>query len=296
VPEVHELSTLPLDMVVMLDKSGSMSQPVPGGTRWTASVEAITQFVQQTEVDGTGFGIQYFPLESCDPAVYADPDVDVALLPGVASDVITSMGMQAPTGLTPTSAALEGLLDYATKVQATDLDRVTAAVFVTDGDPTECDTSPLTLETIAETAATADPPIHTYVINVGPPTNASIVIADAGGTEVPYPINTNMAVEPQFLDALNDIHAVAPGCAYVFPNTAQDPDTAVVTLQMMGAPEPEELPRVADAAGCRAEGDGWYYDDPVDPSTIVLCEQICNIVSETDYEEKIDVSLGCTMP
>jgi hypothetical protein len=56
---------VPLDMYVMLDQSGSMSDPANGGgTRWEAVEAAFNTFVNQPEAAGIGIGIQYFPLDS----------------------------------------------------------------------------------------------------------------------------------------------------------------------------------------------------------------------------------------
>jgi hypothetical protein len=45
------------------------------------------------------------------------------------------------------------------------------------------------------------------------------------------------------------------------------------------------------AAACTAQG-GWYYDDPQNPTQIVLCPATCTVV-QADPEAKIDVLFGC---
>jgi hypothetical protein len=61
---------VPLDMYIMLDQSGSMSEPpaMGPGTKWDAVAGALGTFVNQPEAAGIGVGIQYFPLptgQSC---------------------------------------------------------------------------------------------------------------------------------------------------------------------------------------------------------------------------------------
>lgn len=53
---------------------------------------------------------------------------------------------------------------------------------------------------------------------------------------------------------------------------------------------------VSDAAGCGAVADGWYYDDPLAPASIVLCPQTCDSIQ--GYEEaSVHVIFGCaTVP
>jgi hypothetical protein len=54
---------IPLDIFIMLDKSGSMSETVAGGaTKWSAVTSAISAFVNQPAASGIGVGIQYFGL------------------------------------------------------------------------------------------------------------------------------------------------------------------------------------------------------------------------------------------
>ena len=54
---------LPLDMYVMLDQSGSMSDAVTGGTKWSAVTSALESFLQtNTNAAGMSVGIQYFGL------------------------------------------------------------------------------------------------------------------------------------------------------------------------------------------------------------------------------------------
>lgn len=56
---------VPLDMYIMMDQSGSMSDTVASGaTKWDAVKDAITGFVGQPEAAGIGVGIGYFPYTS----------------------------------------------------------------------------------------------------------------------------------------------------------------------------------------------------------------------------------------
>ncbi len=56
---------VPLDMYIMLDKSGSMTDPANGGgTRWDAVTSALLSFVAEPDSAGIGVGIEYFPQPS----------------------------------------------------------------------------------------------------------------------------------------------------------------------------------------------------------------------------------------
>lgn len=56
---------VPLDMYIMMDQSGSMSDTVASGaTKWEAVKSALTGFVQQPSAAGIGVGIGFFPYTS----------------------------------------------------------------------------------------------------------------------------------------------------------------------------------------------------------------------------------------
>lgn len=56
----------PLDMFVMMDRSGSMGDEVSGVTKWQAASLALRNFVRSEDSEGLGFGISYFaPPDGC---------------------------------------------------------------------------------------------------------------------------------------------------------------------------------------------------------------------------------------
>ncbi len=69
---------IPLDMYIMLDQSGSMTDPVSGGgDKWSAVTSALVSFVQQPTAAGLGVGIQYFGLpagQMCPTTCLSDAD------------------------------------------------------------------------------------------------------------------------------------------------------------------------------------------------------------------------------
>ncbi len=69
VGDSFEAEPFPLDIFVMLDQSGSMSQDAGNLlTRWQTIKSALTKFVQQPSAAGIGIGIQFFGLP--DPSVH----------------------------------------------------------------------------------------------------------------------------------------------------------------------------------------------------------------------------------
>ena len=60
--EAHEGKQDPLDLVIMLDKSGSMAGTVNNVTVWQLVTDALNGFVQSPDSENLGVGLQYFPI------------------------------------------------------------------------------------------------------------------------------------------------------------------------------------------------------------------------------------------
>ncbi len=320
---------LPLDMYIMLDQSGSMDTD----SKWSTVTSAITTFVNQPAATGIGVGIQYFPADSgnqcpafcyldsdcgvcgpcvgaipsipfpgicigddsCDVTDYSTPEVPIDVLPGVAAAIMSSMASHSPGGGTPTSAALQGALDYTSGWAASHPDHVVIIVLASDGDPTSCDTDPAAINAIAAAGAGANPQILTFVIGVGDELIALNDIAAAGGTGQAFLVDTNQDVAQQFLDALNVIQGTALGCIYDIPDPGDEtPDYGKVNVEYTpgGSNDGQVIPKVSGPGDCPPGGDGWYYDDEGAPAAIILCDDTCSKVA-ADPSGQVDIVLGC---
>jgi hypothetical protein len=332
---------VPLDMYIMLDQSGSMSDSVQGGTKWTAVTGAINNYMALPASTGIGVGIQYFPLstgtmmcnpnpicfldtdcgapacgpcfgaippsfpgicmgaldsDSCVVADYEAPDVAIAELPGVATSITASMGAHSPTGGTPTAPALQGAINHATSHALANPDHVVIVVLATDGDPTSCTPSDIPgIQGIAAAGFNATPSVPTFVIGVGDLQANLDAIAQSGGSNSAFIVDTTQNVEQQFLDALEQIKGTALGCAYEIPEPSMGtPDYNQVNVEWTPpGGEPEVIPRVSDASQCSPNGHGWYYNDSTNPTQILLCPYSCGQVEAAAEGGQIRIVLGC---
>ncbi len=198
------------DLHLMLDTSGSMT-----GTRWTAATSGISAFMNLGTSSGIGLGLGFFPVtqpnpDECTLSNYTTPAVPIALLPGVAASINNTLNITTPNGLTPTSAALQGALTYAKSYETMNPSHKGALVFITDGDPTVCDTNIANIANIAASFANGAPPIKTYVIGIDNSVSLANLnqIAFAGGTG--SAISTVSALDIQ--NALNSIRASFATC------------------------------------------------------------------------------------
>jgi hypothetical protein len=294
VPEVVAAAPVPVDVYVMLDQSGSMGDPTTGGTKWSQVGSGIVGFAGGSAPRMPAIGLQYFGLpsadvgmDSCVAADYAVADVEIAASPGVAGTLTTSLAAHGPISSTPMSAALQGAVDHAHAWGVAHADHAVAAVLITDGLPTDCDTDLGTVAAIASTAAALPTaPVRTFVIALGSGLDALDAIAVAGDTGAADHLDPSAAgLAAATSDALLEIRAEA-SCAYAVPAP-----TTVDALDVQYTPPggaAQALPRVDDLAHCA--GDGWYADSA---SRLSLCPATCADVFADDDAGAVELLLDC---
>ncbi|WP_437644047.1 hypothetical protein [Sorangium sp. So ce362] len=243
--------------------------------------------------------------DSCVTEDYATPAVSIEPLDAARAEVLVrSIARTDPVGGTPTAGALSGALAQArAHAEANPTHRV-VAVLATDGMPTEC--KPKDADGLAALAAegvSGTPSISTFVIGVfdGNDDGAQATmdrIAEGGGTESAFFIDTNEDVTQAFLDALSAIRGKSLACEYQVPAPSAgqtlDYDTLNVQHTSPNGGAESTIFYVADEASCDAAAGGWYYD--VDPATggaptkIVMCPATC-----TRFQEggQVQLRVGC---
>ncbi len=305
-----------LDAYMMLDYSASMQMD----GKWTGVTGAINSFVQEP-TSGISVGLQYFAqsapppadagaaaglfclipavCDSCDPAAYAKPEIEISPLPGVASQITASLAAHTtPNTATPTGPALQGAIDHATTWANAHPSDATIVILATDGDPSECGSATSTasllsqVEAIAAAGVAATPKILTFVIGVGTETANLNGIAQAGGTGSAFIVDTSQNVTMQFLTALNKIRGAALGCQYKIPvPDSGTVNTGEVNVQFTATGgKPLLVPQVASQSQCPASGNAWYYDNAANPTEILLCTSTCGTVATGGT---VDVLTGC---
>jgi hypothetical protein len=311
--EAIDGESIPLELLIMMDRSISMGDAesdylLPGGGRkWDAVRQGFADFFELPQVQGLSAGIDFFSQDSCDPGVYATPQVEIGDVPSTAADILAAYDTWEPGGNTPIGPALEGALTYARQYKLDHLGVEVAVVLVTDGVPNGCGTSTADpqggaalIAPIAEEYATGTPRIATYVlgiqgIEVSPDDFRHVVttIAEAGGTS-PVIVEATDNLADKFATGLEGIRAAAaPPCSYSVPlpptGEALDLNRVNVVLEPEGS-GPEPILNVPGADHC--EYGGWYYDPPQNPEVIQLCQNTCEVVS-TLTGSSFKVLFGC---
>jgi hypothetical protein len=318
---------LPLDVYLLVDKSGSMDQD----NKWTNVSTALITFANDPAYAAVDIGLGYFPLtipgvpqfccedidcgtygpcvggtpgtgtcsrlfgncqgaDVCQVSGYAQPAVPFALPPSH-SPVVASIQGMTPGGGTPTRPAVEGAIQYVTTWGLANPDRKQALVLATDGEPTGCTAN--AVQDVANIAANAlnQTGLQTFVIGVGSSLTSLNQIAQSGGTGQAYLLDVAGNLPQQIADTLAAIQRGATACKYLLPTSAQAEPTRVnVTYTVSGGPR-SIIPRTTDGTANCGTGPGWYFDNPAAPKMAILCPAACTVLSQVNTA--VTLELGC---
>lgn len=286
-------SLSPLALYIMMDKSGSMT-----GARWQALTSALNAFVTDPAHAELTIGLKFFPLAGagvCDAASYAQAEVPMASCETNATPFADAIAKHKPDGETPTLPALQGAITYATSWLKDHNDHKVAVVLATDGEPNVCGSTVDKVAAVARVAYESATPIQTFVIGVGPALDSLNAVAKAGGTTSAYLVDdTTQSASAAFAQALTDIRGRALSCEFEIPSPATgtlDPDKVNVILTK-DKTKPITIPRVKSSAECSDTAQGWYYDNPDHPTSVLLCKSTCEDVQD-EAAGTIEVVFGC---
>jgi hypothetical protein len=323
-------SLVPVSMFVMFDRSGSMVQNM--STRWANATAALTAFFQDPGAADLAVALRFFPhdqpavgctnngMTGCVAADCAQPLVPLMADPMVAlpkltadpapTDALEQQLLDAITaalptsnqaGGTPTSAALEGALSWASSYQALHPrpEQQTVVVFVTDGKPNGCDTNTTAIAAIAANAL-ATSMVKTYVVGLTDvPQDLAFLqdLAVAGGTDTAFIVQDGATAAMNLVTTLKAIQGMSLDCSFPFPAPTDggmaNPAKINVNYTPSAPAGSAAVPfyRVDNEAACGTDA-GWYYDNPMAPTTITLCPSSCEQV-KADTNAKLDIQIGC---
>jgi hypothetical protein len=177
---------------------------------------------------------------------------------------------------------------------------------VTDGQPNACGAVSDVVNAASGGLANGVP---TYVIGVisggidcgldpNPPNQQDLdSVANAGGTGKALIVDGSGNAEQQFVAQMNQIRGNAQvPCAFQIPPPPPGDhfDRNLVNVEFTDSSGNDTIVyTVPDASGCNpAAGGGWYFDNPADPKTLLLCPTTCATVTTT-VGITVKVALGC---
>jgi hypothetical protein len=241
--------------------------------------------------------------DSCEVSQYQKPSVPIAPLPGNEAKLVTVINGRTTSGGTPTGVALRGAFEHLRTHLQANPGRRGAVILTTDGLPsgTCMPTDPPSIAGDIRLAQMGTPPIDTYVIGVFTRTEAMQarpaleMFAAAGGTGMPFLLDSTADLGQRLNEALARIRGQALPCEFVIPpgNGAIDFGKVNVTLQSNG--QEQTVPYVEGMDRCDPARGGWYYDvvpAAGTPTRILACPATCQKF-KAEREPKVSLVFGC---
>jgi hypothetical protein len=199
--------------------------------------------------------------------------------------------------------ALRGAFDHLRAHLQANPGRRGAVVLTTDGLPSGCMPSdPAGIAADIRMAQMGTPAIDTYVIGVFASTEAMRarpaleMWATAGGTGMPFLLDTTADLGQRLNEALAKIRGEALPCEFTIPagSGAIDYGKVNVTLQSNG--QEQTVPYVEGKDRCDPTRGGWYYDVAPGgasmPTRILACPATCEKF-KAEREPKVNLVFGC---
>lgn len=307
--ETFTAEPAPLNLMVMMDRSCSMTQPA-SDPLWDRAEAGMQKFFADPAADGVGVALQFFPAPSADDLHYCSGDLSTPL---VALDKLSANpapadlheqklvdAMQAQTWSfagTPLYYALYGALSFARVFATANQDEQIVVVLVTDGVPGEsCDymknnNIPKMVE-LAKYAHDSAPSIPTFTIGLdGSQEEDMALVAKAGGGEAFF-LGKSPNVTNDIFTKLDAIKQNNLGCTFKLPEAkpGKPADPKKVNVKIEGGAGQGSLFKVKGKSDC--QGGGWYYDDEKSPNKVLLCPSTCQSV-KSDVKAEVSVLIGC---
>lgn len=232
---------VPPNVLIVLDKSGSMDDAVAGQRKWDTALGAVESLLAEYG-DKIRFGLMLYPMGGRNNCGAGTVSVDLG--DGTSNAILAALDANGPDGNTPIGASLDAAYDYA---PLADPERSNYVLLLTDGEET-CDGD-------GEAAAAAlrgkTPEVKTFVVGFGGEVDARVLnaMAVAGGTELQGTTKYYQADDATSLaGAFEDIGGAVLSCSYEIsgkPDKASD-----IYVYFDGKPVPLDT----------AHGEGWDYD------------------------------------
>ena len=269
-----------VELYIMMDDSGSF---VPF---WPATLDAITNFLNDPESAGIGVGVQFFG-SNCDPAYYQTPRVPIAPLPDNEAAIRAAFPVLPSEG-TATLPAVQGALAHARQRAADHPDASVAVMLITDGLPTDCGSTVENVSAAIGAGLSGSPPIKTFVVGVGTDLDAINMFAAAGGTGQAHLVEAGAG--QALLNAVRAVRSeAAAGCDFPLPQSGAPLDRTRINLRATIAGAQELVPWVGRPDSCDPALGGWYFD--ATETKALLCPSSCE--ARNGQGAALDFVIGC---
>lgn len=289
-----EAKKLPADILVVVDNSGSMDDEV-------AQVQAqLNGFSQQ--IIGSGVDVRVILMSS-----YPGDGNGICIEPPLGSGGCPNQDTNAPTFVhiderIGSSNALSLILQDADQWGAWMRPEATTHIFVVTDDESNLGGQSFLDSFYALSPDYTDLRFHGVVS-----LQNCAFAADIGDTYEQLALQTGGIIadlcDQDFAPVFQELSTAVIGgsllpCEFEIPPPPEgetfDPDQ--VNVEFSDGVDSFPIGRVEDVSECALVADGWYYDDPVNPTAILMCEQTCSKFQNLE-QANLQILFGCeTMP
>ncbi len=318
----RQLESSPLDIYLVLDRTGSMGTDcayVAGGSPPVNSKACFATYaladylINVSPAVDTSLAFNVMSLSndctgaSYDPALIAQTSLPVAANSALVQR-ISDENFSGGYG-TRIEGALRGIANYTTNNQIPGREMI--GVLITDGDATNCDTNNSHLAGIIADHLT-NTGLRTFIIGMTGANETKLEeLAIAGGAD-PHDDFCGGVATPCHYWNVGDASGDVLASALQAISQQAVPLPCEIDVTGLTAPEGEVLdygrvnvtltqgatvttiPQVGVSGACPSDQPAWYYDVPSAPTKIELCETACSAVSAAGDGATLNVVAGCT--
>ncbi len=268
-PELWTLVPQTLDLLFLLDRSGTMTE------NWPSLAGHLGEYLLTAPSGTLQAALTFFPAEApadpCEASSYTPPFIGLTSLP-LSPDIVAVFDSVNIDGVsTPLHAVLLGSLQWATALLDAQPNHAVGVVLMTDGQPTGCQADTEDMDAIANLTAAAYNynAVRTAVVALpGASLQPLDAIANAGATEHALDVTSSLLALPV---KLSELPSLLGNCGFWSPEMTI-PETGEVQLQIGGS-QPILIPFLGVGLPCD-DGPGWYQSD-LESGLIRLCPSAC---------------------
>jgi hypothetical protein len=283
---------IPPNLLVVLDRSCSMTENVGGQTKWEIAVAALNQMTT-TFVDQIYFGLTLFP-----DIVSPNCQQDAIPIPPAAGNepaiqlLLTNALMQAdpyfPDG--PCVTNIDTAVQQAAAEPALmDPARDSYVLLITDGKQAGCNAGGGDMGTEQTLSTLFMMGVPTFVVGFGSGVDPAQMdlFAQAGGVPNTDPMSMTDYYDAQdamsLQQAIDTIAKLTLGCTFVLDSTPPDENQIYIFFDNSPTPVPRDTTHT----------DGWDYDPAT--NTITFYGPACDQLKNGEISD-VDVVFGCPAP